>query len=172
MAVTLSAVLLAVCVVVPPALAEEAKPAEEVKIAKAVGDEVPAWSAKTLDSGETVASSGFKGKPYALVFVNSSCSACRGELSALSRMEFGDNLDVIVAAIDMKPERTLATYRDGMKLTNTLLDDSSRALSELFDFSYTPATVIVKDGKVDFRFGGYSSKHKAKLLGEFEKYAK
>lgn len=147
--------------------AEEAAPAPAAeapapKMANEVGAQVPPWTA-TLVEGGTVKSDDYKGKTYAVIFVNSSCSACRAELTEVQKLRLEDK-NVLIASLDFNPQRTLKTYREQMKLSFPVIDDSGQGLSGVFDFAFTPATVVVKDGKVAFRFGGYSAKHKDKLL--------
>lgn len=158
-----------------PAAAPEAAPAPPPPPPKAnqAGIEVQPWTAKVLGSGQTVTSESLKGKNYAIVFVNSSCAACRQELSELATFQFGDKLTLYIASVDFNPERSISVYTESLGLKFPILDDSTQALSNSFDFSFTPASVIVgADGKVSAWFGGYSNKHKEKILGEFRKYVK
>jgi len=155
------------------ASAEEAAPAEAPKIAMNVGDPVAEWSGTDMVSNEAIKSADFKGKKYALVFVNASCSACRGELGDLVRMDFGSNLNVMVVAVDAKPDRALTIYKDLLKVPYPILGDADQKIASLFDFSYSPATVIVDgNGAVAYRMGGYSSKTKADIMAAFGKYSK
>jgi peroxiredoxin len=151
----------------------EAAPAEAPKIAVNAGDPVAAWTGTDLASSKVVNSADFKGKEYALVFVNASCSACRGELGDLVKMDFGSRLDVMVVAVDAKPDRALTIYKDLLKVPYPILGDADQKLAALFDFSYSPATVIVDgNGALEYRAGGYSAKSKADIMGAFAKYTK
>jgi len=152
------------------AVAED-KPAAPAKpmIAKNVGDKVPEWTATTVDTKETIKSTSISGD-YALIFVNSSCSACRKEMNSLSKMTF-KGIDVYIAAADFSPEKAIKVYRDRMKATFPILDASDFKLLYMFDFGYTPATVIVKDGKVAYIKAGFRPQDEQDILKEFGKYA-
>jgi len=153
-----------------PAVAPAAAPAPP-PIANKAGVKVSEWSAKLADGGE-IKSAALAGKPYALVFVNSSCAACRGELEALMNLEFGANIAVYVAAVDVKLERVIATYRDSLKVTFPILDDSKFQVAKVFGIGFTPASVIVDgSGKVEAWAAGYTEETKAGILKNFEKYA-
>ena len=97
----------------PAAYCEEAPAAPPApKIAKAVGDAVPAWSGTNLVDSAVVKSEDLKGKAYALVFVNSSCSACRGEMGDLVKRKFGKKLSLYLVSLDAKPERSWSSTRN------------------------------------------------------------
>ena len=133
-----------------------------------VGDAVQPWEAKIATSGEMVTSSALTA-PYALVFVNSSCSSCRAELGTLSKRR-KLNLDVYVVAVDSNVERAIMIYQDKLKLEFPILDGSDFTLANKFDFGSTPATVIVKDGKVDYRAVGFTPRGKDELMAAFDKF--
>ena len=152
------------------AVAEEAAPPAP-KPATNVGDTVAPWTGQDIANNAKVSSDSLKGKRYAMVFVNASCAACRGELSDLVKMKF-TNMPIFVVAVDAKPDRALTIYKDLLKIPYPVVEDSKQVISGLFDFYYTPASVIVDgSGKVEFRFGGYSPKVKAEIMSAFEKYA-
>lgn len=155
-----------------PAVAAPVPPPPPPK-AVTPGDNVAAWTALSADGGQTVTSASLAGKNYALVFVNASCSACRGELTELAQRQFGDDLTVLIASVDIKPDKVAGVYKDTYKLPYNVLDDSKMELSAKFDFAFTPATVIVgKDGKLIARFLGFSPALRVKLFEAFDKYTK
>jgi len=136
-------------------------------VAKNAGDPVTAWQAKTVDTNETVSSAAIKGD-YAIVFVNSSCSACRKEMNSLRTAEF-KGLEVMIASVDFNPQKTVKKYRK-MQLEFPILDASDLKLLGMFGFGYTPATVIVSDGKLAFSHAGYAA-HDEQIIGDaFKKY--
>lgn len=150
----------------------QAPPAPPAKANKP-GIEVPAWEANSVDSKDVIKSDKMKGKPYAIIFVNSSCSACRQELDEITNRNFDDNLAVIVAAVDVKPERILSTYREQLKITYPIVDDSKLALAMKFGIGFTPASVVVgRDGKVEAWNAGFTAANSAEVMKTFDKYVK
>ena len=118
-------------------------------------------------------SSTLAGKAYGIVFVNSSCSACRSELGDMMSMKFDDKFSMLVAAVDVKLDRTVATYRNDLGVTYPILDDSKFKVAMTFGIGFTPATVIVgKDGKVEYLSAGYTTETKEKTVAAFGKYAR
>ena len=78
---------------------------------------------------------------------------------------------MLIAAVDVKLERILATYREKLKVTFPIIDDSKFTLARKFGIGFTPATVIVdKDGKVEDWFAGYTEENKDEILATFDKY--
>ena len=161
---------IAMCVSLGSAAAASSGEAPTARPATQIGDAVAPWSGKEIASGSEISSSSLKGEAYALVFVNAACSACRGELSDLVKMEF-KGLRIFVVSVDAKPRRALTVYRDLLKLPYPVIADSSQSISGLFDFYYTPASVIVDgDGRIEFRLGGYSPKLRETLMSALAKY--
>lgn len=159
-----------------PALVKgEAPPPRKAAAPKVnqVGMEVPAWSVKSAEDGTMFSSDKLKGKAYGIVFVNSSCSACRGELAQLTSMKFPDDFVMLVAAVDVKIERTLKLYRDDLQVPFGIMDDSKFTLGKIFGIGFTPASVIVdKNGKLEFWGAGFTADSSEEILGAFGKYAK
>lgn len=158
-----------------PAAAAPAVPAPPPPPPKAnkPGIEVPPWSAQVLGSDKTFSSDSLKGKTYALIFVNSSCSACRNEIGALQQRTFGDRLTVLVVAVDAKLDRIEAAYREGLKVTWPILEDPKFTIARKFGIGFTPASVIVgKDGKVVAWSAGYTADNEDATLKEFDKFVK
>ncbi len=156
----------------PPA-GQPAEPPPPPAVANKVGDIVRGWEAKILGTSDVLNSSKLANKSYALVFVNSSCSSCRAELTELRSYEFGDKLVIHIVSVDMNPERAFDIYKNAYQMPFPILDDSTYELGKLFDFSFTPATAIIgADGKLAFRIGGYSSRTKAAFEEAFGKYGK
>lgn len=140
-------------------------------IANKVGVVVPDWEAKSVEGNETYSSAKFKGKTYAIVFVNSSCAACRDELGSLGDRDFGTKLNVLIAAVDVKPLGILQTYREKLKVTFPIIDDSKFTLARKFGIGFTPASVIVDaDGKLLNWFAGYTEDTKGEILAAYDRY--
>lgn len=155
----------------PAAPAAPAAPAPP-PVANKVGVDVPDWETKSVEGNETFSAAKFKGKTYAIVFVNSSCAACREELGNLGDRDFGTKLNVLIAAVDIKPLGILATYREKIKVTFPIVDDSKFVLARKFGIGFTPASVIVSpDGKVLNWFAGYTEDTKDEILAAYDKYA-
>lgn len=153
-------------------VAAPAAAAAPAPIANAPGVAVPAWEVKAADSDTMFSSEKLKGQPYGIVFVNSSCASCRSELGQLTKLKF-DKFTLIVAAVDARLDRILANYRDQMKVTSPIVDDSKFALAKKFGVSFTPASVIVgADGKVEVWNAGFTEDVAGKLMTAFAKYAK
>ncbi|MHB8836139.1 MAG: TlpA family protein disulfide reductase [Candidatus Methylomirabilia bacterium] len=159
----------------PAVAAPAAAPAVPAKpaIANKIGVAVPAWEGALAGETKTINSSAMSGKAYGVVFVNSSCSACRGELGDLMSLKFNDSFSMLVAAVDVKLERTVATYRNDLGVTYPIIDDSKFAVARVFGIGFTPATVIVgKDGKVEFWSAGYTAETKEATVTAFAKYGR
>ncbi len=156
-----------------PAAGQPAEPPPPPAVANKVGDVVRAWEAKILGTSDLLNSAKLANKNYALVFVNSSCSSCRAELTELRSYEFGGKLDIYIVSVDMNPERAFDIYKNAYQMPFPILDDSAYELGKLFDFSYTPATAIIgTDGKLAFRIGGYSARTKDAFAEAFGKFGK
>ena len=155
------------------AVAEEAAAPPPPKPALVAGDMVPAWSGVDISDGKAISSDALKGKEYALVFVNSSCAACRKELSDLKSRDFTGKLEVVIVSMDATPDRAKIIFRDKLKLPYTIISDADQIIASGVDLLYSPASVIVdKDGKLEFRFGGYGAAVRDKVMAAFDKYAK
>ena len=147
-------------------------PPEPPKTAKNVGDMVPEWTGDVMGEGGKVTGSGLKGKTYALLFVNSACSACRAEMYDLNQLDFTGNLEFMVVSLDANPERASNIYKKRFGIKFPILDDSNQEISSMFGFYFSPAAVIVdKDGKVSQQFAGYGPAVKADVLSAFKKFA-
>jgi peroxiredoxin len=139
-------------------------------LADKAGVKVPAWTAQVV-GGEVLSSDKLKGKAYGLVFVNNSCASCRAELADMLSMKFRADFTLYVAAVDARLDRAVLTYRDEMKVTYPILDDSKFKLASVFNIASTPAAIIVdKDGKIEYWGTGYTAQTQARTTGAFEKY--
>lgn len=151
---------------------EPAAPPAPAATAKNVGDMVPEWTGTNLVDNAVIKGSTLKGKPYALLFVNSACSACRAEMSDLNKLDFSGNLNMMLVSIDANVGRAVKIYKGRFGIKFPILDDSSQAISSMFGFYFSPAAVIVdQDGKVSQQFSGYSPAIKEEVVSAFKKFA-
>lgn len=164
-----------VCAQAPPAAAPAAAPVA-AKPAKAdkVGVVVPPWQAAVVAGDmKTISSEDLKGKAYGIVFVNSSCSDCRREMDEVMQLKFNDKFTVLVAAVDRKMDRAVNVYRDEMKVSYPIMEDSKFIVAQGFGIAFTPATVIVgSDGKVEYWVAGYTDETLKATMAAFGKYGK
>ncbi len=107
-----------------------------------------------------------KGKVTVLVYMQTSCAACRKELEALKNMkDFVPELNIIAVSVDAGCTNRIKKYIDHYKFDFMFLHDPSFTTPELFNFSFTPATVvIVKDGKIIALKGGYRKGDEKKIM--------
>jgi peroxiredoxin len=156
-----------------PAVAPAAAPAAPPKADK-VGMMAPAWQAAAVSgTAKSISSEDFKGKPYALLFINSSCSDCRREMDELLKLKFSDQFTVIIGAVDRNMDRALKVYKDEMNIPYPIISDSKFAVAQGFGLAFTPATVIVgADGKVEYRVAGFTDETIAATTAAFRKHLK
>ena len=140
----------------------------------AVGAPMPPVKLKAVNGGQEVDATKLA-KPSLFLFVNSSCSSCRTEMSVLLGMaeKMKAKLDTYLVAVDFDPAGFTKRLPD-QKMTEvyTILDDSAFALAGKLGFNYTPATLIVRDGKQVFRKGGYSPGDEDGIVAEVMKALK
>jgi peroxiredoxin len=107
-----------------------------------------------------------KGKVTAVVYMQTSCAACRKELEALKTMlEYVPELNIIAVSVDAGSPARILKYIEHYQFPFTFLHDPSFTTPELFGFSYTPASVVLgKDGKIIFLKGGYRRGDEKKIL--------
>jgi peroxiredoxin len=172
------------CAQAPPAAAPAAPAAPAAAPAKPVapppkatkpGIAVPAWQAAVVSGDmKSLSSADLKGKAYGIVFVNNACAACRQEMSDILKLKFDSSkFTLIVAAVDANMDRALGVYRDEMKVTYPIINDSKFMVADVFDFGITPASVIVgEDGKLEYRVTGFTAETQKATLAAFQKYLK
>lgn len=157
----------------PAAPAPAAAPAPEVAY-DAVGAQLPPITMKTVKGDQTFVLDKLN-KATMLMFVNSSCSACRGELVAFSSMaeKMKAKLNVFVITVDFDPSNTIARFPDLANMPYTLLDGSDFKVASKLGFNFTPATVLADaSGKQTFRKGGFSQGDEKIIVAEVMKIAK
>ena len=107
-----------------------------------------------------------KGKVTVIVYMQTSCAACRKELESIKNMmQYVPELVVVAISVDAGSPARILKYIEHYQFPFEFLHDPSFTTPELFGFSYTPATVIVgKDGKILQLKGGYRRGDEKKLL--------
>lgn len=133
---------------------------EKPKIAK-VGDAFPLLELPIALSGGKTAKldAGFFRQVTGIVFMNTSCLACRSELELLNaaKQKYQDKLNVVAISIDMNGEKAVEMYTTKFKFDATYLLDPEFTVPPKLGVSYTPALVIVgKDGKIKAVKTGYN----------------
>jgi peroxiredoxin len=111
-----------------------------------------------------------KGRVGAIVFMQTSCSACRKELKALKVISSTiTDLKVIAISVDAGARKRVVRYREGFKLPFLFLHDPEFKSPEIFGISFTPALILVdKEGTIKLIKGGYRTKDRAKLEAQIE----
>jgi thiol-disulfide isomerase/thioredoxin len=144
-----------------PAAAPAAKapaPAPPAKYDKIGAGLPPIALGKVLEKG-SVNLGNLGGKPALFIFMNSSCTACRAELSTLSKTakKLAPKVTPYVVTVDFDPTSTTKRYPDITAMPYILLDGSDYKAANALGFDFTPATLVVdKTGKQVFRKGGFS----------------
>ncbi len=151
-----------------------AQEAEQPKIYE-VGDDAPEFALPDGLNGETVELSddilGGKAKLIALTFANTTCSACRAELSLMSSLaeKHDGKLAVYMVAVDMRGEKLVKTYDANFHYKVQYLLDPEFTLPPMFGFTYTPALVLLSPkGEILYKKGGYTPKDGPDLTKEVE----
>ncbi len=149
-----------------PATAPPKVPPPPAKFDK-VGDNLPPMTLKSLKGDLTVELDKMK-KPALIMFVNSSCAACRAELYAFTKLaeKNKDKLATLVVSVDFDPQNTVTRFPDLAAMPYDVMDGSDFKVASALGFNFTPATVIADgSGKQVFRKGGFSSGDDA-LIGQ------
>jgi len=145
--------------------------ADEVKI----GDAAPKLILNDIKTNQAANLSELsKGKITAVVYMQTSCAACRKELEALKTMlEYVPELNIIAISVDAGSPARILKYIEHYQFPFSFLHDPSFTTPELFGFSYTPATVVLgKDGKIIYLKGGYRRGDEKKILEVVQEAAK
>ena len=148
-----------------PAAAAPAKP----PVLK-VGDMFQEFSIPDGDGKNVSFNADIKGKAKftALVFMNTSCSACQMEARIMNGLA-NENKDLKVYGllVDARGEAAIAGYKERNPTPNiAFLVDKAFTVPPVYGFTYTPAMVIVdKSGKIIESKGGF-------LASQGEEFAK
>lgn len=122
------------------------------------GDPMPAMKLLDVSTGADMAvSEHLAGSVGAIVYMQTSCAACRKELIALKEISAKyPGLKIIAISVDSGNPARVKRYQDHFGFDFPFLHDPDFATPELFEFSFTPALVLVdKAGKIAQLKGGY-----------------
>jgi peroxiredoxin len=126
--------------------------------ASAEGESLPELELVDVESGEKKqAAALLRGSVGAIVYMQTSCAACRKELMALKeiQVEFPE-LKVVVISVDSGNPARVKRYMEHFEFTFPFLHDPEFKTPELFGFSFTPALVLTdKKGQIALLKGGY-----------------
>lgn len=109
-----------------------------------------------------------KGSVGALVYMQTSCAACRKELSFLKDLQLKyPQFKVVAVSVDAgEPDRVLK-YREHFAFEFPFLHDPDFKTPELFGFAFTPGLVLVgRDGTVALVKGGYRPGDETEVEGK------
>jgi hypothetical protein len=133
-----------------------------------VGDTLPAdMEVSTINDAAPVKLLSLVGKDNftAFVFMNTACAACLQEMTSMAKMA-GESkkLTVIPVTVDVKGkesvERFVGTYEQFKQMNFAL--DPKYALATRFNFSFTPASIIVDaKGKILARTIGWNAENES-----------
>lgn len=118
--------------------------------------------AKLDGSGDVALKDVLKKEKTLLVFFQTACSACRGELSFLKE-NFADSpkINIVGISVDVRPEQ-VNKYKEEYKIPFLFLSDPAYKIPAAFKVTFTPAAVLLdKEGNVVEKFLGYSADTKS-----------
>ena len=131
-----------------------------------VGDKVVSVPLKTLDGKEKdLMSLAVKGVPMVVFFTNSTCSSCRSEAALLASMKADLKEKMVLVGVLTDLSQTGYTTLDkSVQEAATFLHDPEFKTPPVFGFPYTPALIIIKDGKIVGEKGGFNPATDSKEL--------
>ncbi len=134
--------------------------------ASGVGDPLPKLVLADVDMEKEVdASALLSGSVGALIYMQTSCAACRKEMLSLKdlRAKFPEFKVVVISVDSGGPER-VQRYKEHFGFEFPFLHDPEFKTPELFGFSFTPALVLVgTDKKIAALKGGFRPGDEAEL---------
>ena len=122
------------------------------------GDALPDISLPSVVDGAPVRVAEYvAGHVAALVYMQTSCAACRKELLVLKELLARyPELRVVAVSVDSGGPARVKRYRDHFGFDFPFLHDPEFKTPELFGFSFTPALVLVdREGRIALLKGGY-----------------
>ena len=140
-----------------------------------VGDKAPTIVLPDVTTGQSVdVTEHLKGAPGAIVFMQTSCSACRREMKALkSIVATYPDFKVVAVSVDGSGPDRVVRYREKHELAFLFVHDPDYVTPETFGFSYTPSLVLVtREGLVDELKGGFRPSDKDYLAEKIASYFK
>lgn len=132
-----------------------------------VGDPIPKVILNNIKTNQASTLSELAdGKVTVVIYMQTSCAACRKELEAVKNMiQYVPEIAVVAISVDAGSPARILKYIEHYQFPFDFLHDPSFTTPELFGFSYTPATVVIgKDKKIISLKGGYRRGDEKKLL--------
>ena len=127
-----------------------------------VGDMAPNFSLPDGLTGESVELAGdILGKDEgitALVFMNTTCSACQAEVTLLSKLadRMDGKLKICLLAVDIRGKKLVKSFAEHYRYNVRYLLDPEYSVPPLYGFTYTPALVLLSgEGEILYKKGGY-----------------
>jgi len=132
--------------------------AASVSQAAATGERFPAFNLAEAESGRLYDLSDYlRGKVAVVVFMQTTCSVCKQELTALKGLA-GRNpaLSVIAVSVDSGGGGKVARYKEGNGFPFLFLQDPTFEKPALFGFTFTPGLVLTgRDGMIAMLKSGF-----------------
>jgi cytochrome oxidase Cu insertion factor (SCO1/SenC/PrrC family) len=151
---------------VPAVQAEEAKKATPAKpLVVAPGEDIGTFEYKTAE-GQPFTEKDIKGKKTALIFFQTACSICAGEIKAVRDIQTRvKDVNIVLFSVDMRaPADSYATYRKNYAGDLPIVMDSSFSLPRRFSVSSTPAIAFIDSkGLLTKVKVGYNTRQKEEL---------
>lgn len=135
------------------------------------GDAVPEFSI-TMLSGKTasIAEMQKSNKTIVITFIQTACSSCKGEIIELNKLAKQSKANVVVVpvAVDMRSGKDfLENYKTENAVDFDFGIDPKFSIPIKFGITFTPATVVIQDGKVAKIFRGYDEAVQGELAKLF-----
>lgn len=131
-----------------------------------VGAGLPALTLPDVTTGQGVdVVEHLKGAPGAIVFMQTSCSACRSELNVLKAVgERYPLFKVVAVSVDAGGSKRVARYKEQHEFPFLFVHDPKFEKPGLFGFFFTPSLVLVNgQGVVSKLKRGYKASDKEAL---------
>lgn len=153
-----------------PVAAEEEKP--KLKDLYRVGEELPPVEVTGLDGKMVNVPSLLKGKKNYVVFFNTSCRNCIGEMNAFAdhyETATKKGIDIVAVCIDIAGVETAKRFQKRGKYPFPIVSDKEFELGKRMGIYSTPATVILdEEKKITKIWTGYNNDLHAALLKELQ----
>ncbi|MGH7751352.1 MAG: redoxin domain-containing protein [Gemmatimonadales bacterium] len=111
-----------------------------------VGSRAPAFRAKHLARGDTVALGDYRGKVVLVNIWATWCLPCRVEMPSLERLhrQFADSgLVVLAVSIDRDDERVVTDFTHELGLTFEILHDAEGGIQQLYQTTGVPESFVI-----------------------------
>lgn len=134
--------------------------------ATAEGEPFPSLSLPDTATGADLDVAAYlQGAVGALVYMQTSCAACRKELLALKDLAAKyPQLKVVTVSVDSGNPARVVRYKEHFGFEFPFVHDPDFKTPEVFGFSFTPALVLVdKKGTISYLKGGYRPGDEADL---------